>query len=182
MKKSTAGKIQPIKKIPCPDSFEIPKSKMKFKPDKELLNFATWFSENYKKLPVGEYHSKKYRISYLNKIKETIYETESIAKIHNETGVMKFNKKNCKSKHITPDCIFFLILWLNAMRLVKNRLIADFMTLEYYLKLKKSKKEICLGFLQIMKGNPSYLEYNLKRYKAIEEFIDNFEAKQKSKK
>lgn len=172
MKKLTAK----IKSKPKSKALNKALVSYQFLPDSELLNFAKQFSDNYKKLSVGEYFSgdKKYHISYLARIKDK--NTGKIlttgARISTMTGIIELDKFIFKSKEYTPDFLFFIILWCVACNNQENKgdmKMADKMAVEYYLTTGRSKKNLALGYIKLFSKVTTDL--NKERYELIEQML-----------
>lgn len=127
-----------------------------FLPDSELLDFAKEFSDNYKRLTVGNYFSSKktYHIKYLTKVVDNITgkQLTTGARISNDTGIIQFDKSLFKSKEYTSDFIFYIIIWCVSCVNQSNKgdvKSADKNAIKYYLKTGRSKKNIAMGYVKL---------------------------------
>jgi len=153
-----------------------------FKPSEELIAFANEFSGNYRKLSVGTYSSDdgQFRIDYLDKIRDNV--TGSVintpANIGHDSKVMQLGKNYLMDWNENSDFIFWLIIWLMAKvtnkKCTENDTYTDIFVLGYYVTTGRSLKNMALGFLDLSK-NTKNMEHNIKRYKAIDNFIKEFQ-------
>jgi len=159
------------------------KSKKQFKPDKELLRFAEWFSENYKILKEGRYLSDKakYKIEYRDDIidKHTGRVLKTPARIVIDNGVMEISKVKLKNKKITPNFVYYLVVWLRIRLLVQTEMEADLITLQFYCTQERNKGNIVSGWREILKPNETKreIEKNIKRLESLNAFVKTFDEK-----
>ena len=151
--------------------------KYQFLPDSELLNFAKYFSDNYKELNVGEYFSenKKYQIKYLARIrdKSTLKVLNAGAIVSNMTGIIELDKF-IFSKGYTSDFLFFIIIWCVACNSQENKgdmKMADKLAVEYYLTTGRSKKNLALGYVSFF--SKVLTELNKERYEIITKMLES---------
>ncbi len=87
-------------------------SRYKFKPSKELLDFADDISKNYKKLKLMDYYSenKKYRIQKLPNLDGwPNYGIKTSCRVSLDFGTIQLNHKRIKD--YCANFIFYSILW-----------------------------------------------------------------------
>lgn len=141
--------------------------------DTELINLATYFSDNYQKLSVGTYKSdnKKYQINYVENLQRSDTDTTpSLARIARSTHIIDLNKTMFSNKQFTSDYVFFIILWLQLVVRNKNKLLSDKLTTEYYLTTNRSTKNLLKAQVQSLSNEPS--ELNKERFEMITEMLD----------
>jgi hypothetical protein len=116
--------------------------------DQELIDFANFFSINYKALSVGNYVSdgRKYHILYLDKlVREGDIKSMSIARVGLRSGNIEIDKPAFESKKIKSDYVFFIILWCAVCLKVSTIEQADRFAIEYYLSRGRSVKDLISG-------------------------------------
>ncbi len=117
-----------------------------FQPDEELVMFAEDFSKRYTQFSVGEYESKnkKYHISYCGTLidHETKAESDSIAGQNPETGAIEFSRAKLQGTDITPDGIFFIILWCYARGRYSSAIETDMAVMPFYMLTGKSRASV----------------------------------------
>lgn len=152
--------------------------KITFTPDKELVDFATSFSDRYANLKVGLYQSRtqKYRINYLSKFVdaktgERVYSGARVAMDGKNEGVIQIDKSIFKKKQYTPDYVFFIILWCIVQYKFENIPLSDKITAEYYVKTKRSRNNCAIGFIESMSHRLT--KENLERIKMIGKHLGN---------
>ena len=148
-----------------------------FLPDSELLDFAKEFSDNYKRLTVGNYFSSKktYHIKYLTNVIDDITGQKLItgARISNHTGIIQLDKSLLKSKEYTSDFIFYIIIWCIACNNQSNKgdvKWADKYAINYYLTTGRSKKNIAMGYVKLFSSISTDL--NKERIELIFQMLD----------
>ncbi|MEK6884369.1 MAG: hypothetical protein AABY22_32355 [Nanoarchaeota archaeon] len=158
-----------------------------FKPDQELLDFAKFFSENFKNLTYGEYHSKKavYSINYFDLIVDNFeIPQHTNCRVGHTSGNMHFSKQRLLEQKCTPHYVFFLVLWLvQKLNLVKSGnnsdIDADTTTLDYYFKMfpDRSIKDIVIGYLNTLFNIDESAYFRKDRFCKIEAYIKQFDKK-----
>lgn len=153
--------------------------------DKELLEFATWFSENYTKLSVSEYWSreKKYCIYFYENMidKNTGQEITCPVCVKAKSGRMEFNRCYLiSSEKVNADFVFYIVLWCYIRCKVNSEVEADIKTLQYYITTKRSSKAVLLGLLDLFKTSGRNMLMNKTRYKGIKSF-EKFKKKSNAK-
>jgi hypothetical protein len=128
------------------------------KPTKELIEFAEGFSENYLTQKADVYHSGKggkgkYVIEYQ---KADSHPGKQNFSYGLTSGTFVFSKNELVK--YSKNYVFFMVIWLGMFGEVfklkqeysDNLLIpkADNYALKYYLKTKRSKRDIMTGFIQ----------------------------------
>jgi len=141
---------------------------LRFQPDTELLEFATWFASNHKKLPVGLYHSRssKYSVKYSDRIRDTNSRSiTSFSRISVTTGVIDMNRLAFRNKKMTEHFAFYSIIWnvvkrkLAAEWGVVSDFVADEVTMRYYIEAQvhRPRKDIIIGWILQLGENPNAL-------------------------
>jgi len=134
----------------------------KFNPDKELVDFANWFSNNYKLLSACQFgipsvyisDNAKYQIDYFQEIKHP--HNTTVGMIAHSTGTIRLSKSRLMNENITPDYVFWLILWLVVYLQIKNLQQADDIIVEYYLaNTKRSTENIISGYKDMVTYSPT---------------------------
>lgn len=156
-----------------------------FNPDTELIEFAKYFSDNYKNLKEWVYLSEKanYKISYIDSIVDakTLNLVNSTARISTISKVIEINRLSLLNGNYNSDYVFYLILWLVAKDKFhlenKSDTHVDILVLNYYVTTGRSLKNMALGFIYSIKNNIS--DYNHKRYLAIDNYIKEYQEKNK---
>lgn len=147
----------------------------KFEPSDDLLQTADYFSKNWKTLSFGTYDSDdgKYRIEYIEVIidEKTNELINTSIRIGHTSGIIQISKSELIKLEITQNYIFFLILWCVVQRKTNNLIESDILTLEYYVSTGRPVKDIILGYANMFKAHNN--EINLKRMKAITDFLKN---------
>lgn len=154
-----------------------------FEPDKELLDFADYFSKNYKTLPIGitlegsggDYFSdnKKYHIKYVDKIIDiTGHEPKTDVRIGHTTKVIEVSKSFLDTFENNSDYLFFVILWciVKVESKERNDSKADITTMEYYMKTGRSVKNVLVCFVAVLQ-RVNHSEAH-QRIKALLEFTN----------
>ena len=142
---------------------------VKFKPNNELLKFATKFSQNCKKIGEGDYLSdgkKKYKIRYTNGIKDSHRERmlSTFCRVSIKDKHMEFDRKALRKKDIHIDFVFFLILWCIARLKVKSEFEADAITVKYYFTTGRSFIPVLNGWKKQFSMSTSNKILNTKRF------------------
>lgn len=132
--------------------------KTKFKPDAELLKFATYFSDNYKSLPAGEYHSDggKYSVKYLNRIRDKHSGNicTTLSRIGVKYGIIEIDRSEFRrNEKLTHNYVFYSIIWCvirnfmhNCMEM-KEYFDVDRIANEYYISTNRPKKDVAIGWI-----------------------------------
>lgn len=141
-----------------------------FTPSKELIDFATEYSKTYRDVERVISSCGNYKIIPLSDITATGF----IGRVSNTTGIMQINRSYIYQEFITPDVIFFVILWFRVKSLKCSDLDADNMTLIYYLSTGRSFNDIKTFYLDMMKVSPSV--NNKDRYTELVKFINKFNS------
>ena len=146
---------------------------IKFTPKKSLLDFAEWFSLNYKKLPAGHYHSDPigYSVKYLNRIKNEEGSIQAtLSRVSNKTRVIEIDRTEFrKNKKLTENYVFYSIVWcVVKVRLqedwgIESYFEADRITTDYYIRSQpaRSREDILIGWLVQLKRS-SGASHNIK--------------------
>ena len=148
-----------------------------FHPDLELIAFAHSFAFSAEgDFEIGEFISvdHTYKIEVVegfpgsSKINPARASTSGIVEI----SLLALNN----NKHVTPDYLFYLVLWsfcvidLNKKGIEDPVMKADIPTLKWcYDNTNLSVKKMIEGIIEVLKDVPS--EYNIKRQKQLAEFI-----------
>lgn len=156
---------------------------LRFQPDTELLEFATWFASNHKKLPVGLYHSRgsKYSIRYLDGIKDDRGRLHTtFSRVSHLTEIIDISRLAFKNKKLTEHFMFYSIIW-NIVKLkltvewgIASDLIADEVTMRYYIEAQvhRPRKDIIIGWiLQLEKAADSNFLSLKNRIKAMKKQV-----------
>ncbi len=133
--------------------------------DKELIEFADKFANNFQTYDEGRYESadNNYKIEYKD------MDTETPARISTISKIIDINKKKCNET--TPDFMYWLILWCYTIsEMPYDYLGADLEATEHYVTTERSKKQLALGFIKMVKPITPSSE-NKKRYEALNEFL-----------
>ncbi len=147
-------------------------SQFKFRPTKELLEFAEYISKNFKKLKVNDYYSanKNYHVQVLPTIiNERFNEEEKTPyRVGHESGVMQFSMK--KTKDCCGNYFYYAVLWCQCKRELIfyndeqddefSYILADKLTLEQY---KKSGRQLNCVITSMIKFFKTNLEFNKNR-------------------
>lgn len=119
-------------------------------PSPELLKFAGYFSKNYLDLSPGGYYSddKNYHISYFE-----MHPDFNFGRVLSRGGI-QINKSSFDQPEIAVNFMFFLILWstVKASDRSMKDVYADSITLNYYLTTRRKKRDIRLGYLDMLSG------------------------------
>lgn len=165
----------------------IPKKKYVFVPDKELIQFATDFSNNYLKMKPDIYNSKpsggKYTIDY-QKTDDPFKQKRNFSFAH--SWIMVFSKD--KLIAYNKNFVFYMVLWLTIMSDIdklqngkdyvfsteaKELTIqeqSDKHALRWYLiNTKRSKRDIMLGFVKSIEKAATAL--NIRRIKSYQKTL-----------
>ena len=147
--------------------------------NKELLDFAELFSNNYKFLDIGYFSSEKkyYQIVYKENFdkEEAVINKLNPARISRDSGVIEINKSAILSTDkYSINFLYYLIVWCAVRKNTVDEYEADAITVEVYKRLKKSKKDLLMGFLE-MASHSSNVELNKKRYELILLALQDYE-------
>ncbi len=136
---------------------------------KELIEFAEKFSENYPTYTEGRYLSAQgnYTIDYKDIDKKT---PARISK-KSEVKVIEINKRKIdRNDNLTYEFIYWLILWCQTIsEMPEDFGGADREVTEHYLTTRKSKKQLLVGFINMVGPVPSSM--NQRRYDALNEYL-----------
>lgn len=148
--------------------------KYKFKPTKELIHFAIWFSESYKNLEPAIYKSKNdiYTIDYLKKDPSPndvmSYERRNFSVGQSGVFILSKDKLPAYSKNF----VFYIVIWMAAHRgLFGKYAETDIPAVKYYLTTKRSKKDMILGFLQSIEHQLPISKLNVDRLAEIKKML-----------
>lgn len=144
-----------------------------FEPSEDLLELADTFSKNWEKLNYGAFCSndKKYHIDYVKEIK---YPVETIARIGHTSKIINISKDDLISINATPNYVFFLILWCIVDLEIKNRLISDEITINYYKKTNRSIRDLYLGFIATGMKKRSYCTHDTERLQRFTQLTKDY--------
>ncbi len=141
-------------------------------PSKELITFATDFSENYLTQKPDFYRSGKngngkYTIDYISENPKD----PKVGRRNFSVGEMSKNfifSKDELSKY-SKNFVFYMVIWM-AVHIDNFELYeeTDVHALKYYLSTNRSKKDMILGFLQSIKHQDPPTELNIRRLKYIQ--------------
>ncbi len=157
-----------------------------FNPVTELVDFADEFSENYKILSSGTYRSKNdnYTIDYLDIIKDKVTGNivNTMARIGHTSKVIELGKTKLLHDSITPDFVFYLILWL-ICKVNSSDYNSDFKTdesvVKYYLTTNRSNKNLALGIIELFSHHMS--SGTVDRYNRINKLLTDSQNKESVK-
>lgn len=115
-----------------------------YNPDQEFIDFANYFSENYKSLKSGHYISKgnKYQVFYFRPA------SFKGVRVSHKTGVIEMDARLLKNDKVTPDFVFYLMIWCRVsfnLGKIQNEMLVDKTAIDYYLKTGRPTKNIVLG-------------------------------------
>lgn len=101
-------------------------------PTDDFFKFAYEFSKNFELLSVGTYKSDndQYQIEYSKNI-DDIHSVDAILRIGVKTGIINISKSRLLRDKIKPFGVLFLIIWGNVYFNVKNRIVADEISIRY---------------------------------------------------
>lgn len=116
----------------------------KFEPSQELLDFANDFSDRWEKLSDGNYFSKNnnYEIN-IDDSKNTFF------RISHQTKIIQVSTSKIHELEVSPDYIFYTILWCEIEWNVINYEMADKIAIEYYLTTGRPIKKIIEGSIKL---------------------------------
>ncbi len=154
----------------------------------DILDFAEWFSKNYKTLS-SDVHShyaqnnpqlnfctyidktNKYKIEYYDVIFENDKPISSPISVNLNNGDIRISKYFfTKTEKSNENWVLYSIIWCFCCGSKNDLMRADLLALKYYIQLKKPIKDILFYSLAVFSKSPS--EQNRNRYKAITKFID----------
>ncbi len=159
-------------------------AKLIFNPDSELVDFATYFSDNYKDLEVGSYFSDvdNYEIKFLDRITDSntgcfintnarvCIGTED-ENLFNRNGIIELDKTKLSVSQITTDYVFFIIMWCVCKS--NNSTVSCFnideLVVNYYITTGRSSKNLVLGIIELFRHAPSLI--NNERYILINKLL-----------
>ena len=118
-----------------------------YNPDQEFIDFAIYFSENYKSLKSGHYISKgnKYQVFYFRPA------SFKGVRVSHKTGVIEMDARLLKNDKVTPDFVFYLMIWCQAsfsmgcINIENREGLVDSKAIAYYLNTGRSKKNLVSG-------------------------------------
>ena len=130
-----------------------------FMPDKELIDFADWFSKHYFILSEGDYYSanNKYHIIFKDPIiDENVYrgymsDFPKFFSVGHVSGKIAIDRKLCLKEKFSNDCVFYLIMWCIVKKEIvsfkettpdDDTKLADSTTLNYFIKSGRPKSTI----------------------------------------
>lgn len=128
-------------------------TELKFEPSEELLDFADWFSKNWKILSEGEYTSYlgNYKIKYHNFFPKDSCAGNTNFRVGVRSGVIEASKRRLEELDSENDFVFFMVIWCTIEFNVENNFKSDTIALEYYKKTGRSIKNIVQGYLRLFK-------------------------------
>ena len=128
--------------------------KIEFNPDKELLDFAEFFSKNWKILVLDKYNSyhNNYMINYVDDINNPF---DTVVRIGQTTKIIEISKHGLTSCDANENFIFYIILWCIVDFELKNTFNSDKTTLTYYLKTKRSIKDLMTCIIKSFTQRPN---------------------------
>ncbi len=159
-------------------------TKLIFNPDSELVDFATYFSDNYKDLEVGSYTSDvdNYEIKFLDRITDLhtgcyintnarVCVGNEDENLFNRNGIIELDKTKLSVSQITQDYVFFIILWCvcKSNNSTASCFNIDELVVNYYIITGRSKKNLALGIIELFRHSPSLI--NIERYKKINKLL-----------
>lgn len=142
------------------------RNKFTYNPDTELLAFAIDFSEKFKTADLGDYYSenKNYHIRWV----------DDFDKIHNARVLIDGNIIELSKQRLIlsdKDFIFYLIIWLDIMAIIKNECLADEMAIKYYLTTGREFKQLVNCIQESFWSCPC--DFNDNRMIEINKMVDN---------
>jgi len=129
-------------------------TELKFEPSEELLDFADWFSKNWKILSEGEYTSNlgNYKIEYFNCLPKKSCSENTNFRVGLTSGVIQASKKRLEELDSENDFVFFMVIWCTIEFKVRLPIESDRIALEFYNKTSRSIKKVVMGYLNLLKN------------------------------
>jgi hypothetical protein len=147
-------------------------SKEVFCVNEELIEFAEWFSANYKELTTGiEYLSKNktYKLLYLDEFSGG--QSYNFSRIKKSNGVIEINKQYTSESGIDSDFVYFMIIWvvikwwMDFKRDSFLEIEVDRIAIKHYMEMGKSFDSVIFGMKRQFALNPT--DANIERYNEI---------------
>jgi len=160
---------------------------LQFTPTQELIEFADELSKKFMMLDPANYFSdnKKYQIDIVMKAPMDAHErpTYNIARIGHISGIIELEKHHfltAKGYQYSPDYLFYIILFLACEKGVRNQVISERMTLEYYKTTGRPLLEILQGYtwMSSFTSNAVFIQ----RFRIVLEFIEKHKQEVKETK
>ncbi len=143
-----------------------------FRPDEELVQFASQFAIMYQEMVVGNYSSPshKYNIRYM----DDIFESENVksitnARINSQNGLIDLSKNKLIEQQLHEDYVFYIIIWCIILKDTPSIVLTDIKALSYYSSTNRSLNHVLEGMRKTV-GEPCS-EINTERITIIEQFI-----------
>ncbi len=145
---------------------------VKFSPDIEFIDFAEWFSKNYKMLQAGNYFSinHNYKISYYDRVDVNGRKLTMASSVGHTSKTIVFNTEMRDIEYITKDFVYAQIVWcaakidmfisfaevkLNTVYKYSNtEFLADYASFKHCSIIGKDTKEIFNSWMEVLKNNP----------------------------
>lgn len=152
-----------------------------FKPTKELIEFADFFSTNWKSLSVGTYKSKKdkYTIKLDDKLfnSHTKVQSNTDSRVNSYTGLIEISKSKMIELDATNHYVFYSIIWCVIQHKTKSIAESDMTAIKYYMERAYPLRDIMVGLPRLFVGAAS--QENINRLRRISEYVKEFEKKLK---
>jgi len=150
---------------------------LQFIPTKELIEFADRISKKFIMSNPETFFSdnKNYQINIVMKAPMDVQERPAykIGRIGQRSGIIELEKHHfltAKGYQYSPDFLFYIILFLACEKDVRNQVISEKMTLEYYKTTGRPLLEILHGYtwMSSFTANAVFIQ----RYRIALEFIE----------
>jgi hypothetical protein len=160
---------------------------LQFTPTQELIEFAHEISKNFIILNPTTYFSynKNYQINIVMKAPVDAQEQPAykIGRVGQRSGIIELEKHHfltAKGYEYSPDFLFYIILFLACEKDVRNQVISEKMTLEYYKTTGRPLLEILHGYtwMSSFTANAVFIQ----RYRIVLEFIEKYKKEVEEKK
>jgi hypothetical protein len=150
---------------------------LQFTPTQELIEFADRISKKFITLNPETFFSdnKNYQINIVMKAPVDALERPAykIGGVRLTSGIMELEKHHfltAKGYQYSPDFLFYIILFLACEKDVRNQVISERMTLEYYKTTGRPLLEILQGYtwMSSFTANAVFIQ----RFRIVLEFIE----------
>lgn len=140
--------------------------------EQELIEFATYISNNFKNLD-----KEKFYYSKNEKYKVEIYETftslqagglKTPARVGQSTATIQLQRKKIEENY-SKDFVFFIVIWCGVEFELLDLELSDLVSIEYYLTTGKSKENLYNDYVNMLGNNP--IDSNLDRFNKVKKLL-----------
>lgn len=105
--------------------------------NQELVDFATYFADNYKNLDAGIYHSSLGTYKLIYSLESDKSCAAKMTNIYGSQELIRMNPNEIKAERFTRDVVFYMVILFGIYFRYPNAMEADLATMKYVLEYKR---------------------------------------------